>query len=126
MLKVLFSSNDLEGCKTGVFNNKPEERKRLVKEKLGTNKHFEFLEVKTKYFFCVEVILVRWPYLNREKDLSLARIVHDDEMIDFLENAWVEWFDMFKSAECKAHLLPFGVPDDDELAGGLNKGFFLL
>lgn len=92
---VVFASNDLDG-NTGVMGNKPEQRKRLVLQTL-----------KEAGFSSREV-------LRSDEDLSLARQVHDGQMVDFFENAWRDWEELWQQQQGnRSYLVPYGVNNTD-------------
>lgn len=91
---IVYSAHDLESKHTGVAGNQPENRKRLVQTALKT--------IFTKDQF----IQVKEPETNFE----LAKLVHDDGFLDFLENGWQRWCEEYAQVP-NDHLWVYGLHD---------------
>lgn len=97
-LHVVFAGNDLGNASdSGVFGNHPEQRKRLVQEKLKVLSHAKFHLVEPA------------------ADISLALCVHDEELVTYLKTAWDQWVAIWEENKSNRSFLElFGVPDTKE------------
>jgi acetoin utilization deacetylase AcuC-like enzyme len=79
---VFYSPHDETSEHQGIRGNAPEDRKRLVLVALRAQEERRRSEEGS-----VRVEAVVDPEVN----LDLAKLVHDEHMLDFLLGAWVEW-----------------------------------
>jgi hypothetical protein len=70
---MLVVSSPMSGFSSGVFGNRPEERKRLVKKMFEENQ-FEMLDVEEEH-----------------PDLNYALVCHSADLLDFYMTAWTRW-----------------------------------
>lgn len=93
---IVYSAQDLDSKHTGVAGNQPEDRKRLVQIALrNIFSKDQFIEVT-----------------KPEDTFELAKLVHDDEFLEFLENGWKCWCEEYLQVP-NDHLWVYGLHDSE-------------